>query len=340
MAKPSVAALPLGAWAFDFWWRRPTWRREGLALLPWVVAALAIPWITAAAQQNLGDGHTVAWFLTPLVAINSFGFYLIKVVAPYPLAVDYGLTPAMMLQHPYGVLVVAAAGLAAWRLRVSRWLALAALLLLPVLGFVPFAFQYISTVADHYMYLPMLAGAGLFATLAAHAKWGPAVLLILLAGVAQARTTVWQNDAVFFADMVAKNPSSFEGYVGLGDGLRQKNEWEQAANAYRNALRISPVNGLAILNLCLSLSTLGHDAEVVALLDPVFNQPLKLNSENTPYYANLYYYYATAQSHLGQNGAAYRYFCAALHLEKDNQVLRESVRQARAQATLEPECAP
>src|SRR5262249_59253756 len=82
--------------------------------------------------------------------------------------------------------------------------------LIPVLGFVPFDYQYFSNVADHYMYLAMLGPAVMLA-LGYRALPAPgralvhATLAVLLA-LTVVQTAYWADDATLYARIIAVNP--------------------------------------------------------------------------------------------------------------------------------------
>jgi tetratricopeptide (TPR) repeat protein len=105
-----------------------------------------------------------------------------------------------------------------------RWLAAAAAVsaaaLLPVLGLVPFHFQFFSTVADHYLYLAML-GPGLAAGWAVTRWPRPAgaaavVALALCAAGTAAQLRHWRDDQALFTHTLSVNPRSFAALNMLG----------------------------------------------------------------------------------------------------------------------------
>src|SRR5207248_102963 len=119
-----------------------------------------------AVQNSPSVLPTPAWE-RPLVAADALAFYLVKLVFPRDLVVAYGRTPDRVLSQPQvyvAWMLPAAVAAMIWLWRPGRrWLGAAALLVLaglgPTLGLVNFDFQYFSTVADHYLYLPMFGVA-------------------------------------------------------------------------------------------------------------------------------------------------------------------------------------
>src|SRR5205085_11402992 len=104
----------------------------------------------------------------------AIAFYIVKIFLPLRLGIDYGRAPNVALQHgwPYFTWILPVAiAVMLWLMR-KRWRAAAtaalvfAMALAPMLGLAMFDFQRYSTVADHYLYLPMLGAAIVVASLA------------------------------------------------------------------------------------------------------------------------------------------------------------------------------
>lgn len=166
LSKPSAMVMPLLAAAIDLWLLRRPLRRVALAVLPYAIVAIPVA-IIAKQVQSVAGVDTLPPWQRPLLAGGSLAFYLWKLVAPIGLAFDYGWRPTQ-IAHETGFRVMAVATLV---LAIGLWVArrrwpgvwtgavVFAAGLLPVLGFVPFAFQYHSTVGDHYAYPAMLGPA-------------------------------------------------------------------------------------------------------------------------------------------------------------------------------------
>ncbi len=242
LCKPQVAGVPL-AFAMCTWlMRRPPLRPRLPLLAAWVLMTLGAIVITTRAQSA---GAEVALATRPLVALDALGFYARLVVWPSALAADYGRTPVWLLAHRSAIwpgllvlaLVVSVSGWLARRSHhegrgVAAALAMIVLLLLPVLGLVPFGYQRISTVADHYLYLPLVGVAAWLAVMVARIgvaarsggnKAGLAIsavlgLALLLAGttLSARRTAVWAGgDEPFYRAMLAANTDSWSARVNL-----------------------------------------------------------------------------------------------------------------------------
>src|SRR5581483_9199213 len=165
---------------------------------------------------------------------------------------DYGRTPAAILSGtswrwnwavPVGLLVLAC--LSSDR---RKWLATGGVFvgaLLPVLGLVPFLHQDISTVADRYMYLPML-GVALAAGLWLERHWSRpmfAIGCLLLGSYAQLawqQTSFWRDDLALFERGVEVNPRSYVAQYMLGTALVRARRPQMAQDHFRAALAINP----------------------------------------------------------------------------------------------------
>src|SRR5205823_4067631 len=125
-----------------------------------VMMAAAWMYVTALAQPT-PEIRTPPMPDRFLIALNALGFYIIKLVCPIVLGIDYGQRPEVLLHRVLLVSAVATGVLVAIARR--RWLVAAALIfviaLLPTLGLKPFVFQWLSTVADRYAYLALLGVA-------------------------------------------------------------------------------------------------------------------------------------------------------------------------------------
>jgi tetratricopeptide (TPR) repeat protein len=188
-----------------------------------------------------------------LIAADALAFYLYKLILPIGLSVDYGRTPAVVLERGWAyytwlVPVGLAALLWAWRNRARYFITAAAVFvagLLPVLGLIPFGFQQISTVADRYVYLSMLGPA--LALAWALSKWTSkvtmAVVCIVLAALAslsavQARH--WHDDATLSQHALELNAKSWLAHYYAGIGSARTGAVDDAVRHFTAALAIKP----------------------------------------------------------------------------------------------------
>jgi Tfp pilus assembly protein PilF len=248
LAKPSVVTVPLMAAILAVALLQRNWRRVAVELSPWLLLALPLIVITKDVQPsgelnflpNLGQRF--------LVAGDAIAFYLGKILWPFGLGPDYGRSPQTVLASGWvylnGVWPYPVTALLIWRVR-RPWLVAGLLLfiaaLLPVLGFIPFMFQAISTVADRYLYLALLAPALLVGrTLCLYPGRRPAaiatILLILLALCGAEPLRAWHDSLTFNLRAVKLNPRSSLAYNNLGVAYKEQHRIPEAVTAFREAI--------------------------------------------------------------------------------------------------------
>jgi hypothetical protein len=279
LAKPTAIVVPLLALVIGRWMLLRPWRAIAIELWPWFVLTVPCAISTAAAQPAPWSTPLPVW-ARPGVAADSIAFYIFKVFLPINLTVDYGRRPETIVAKGFiywtWVLPLCAA---IWLfIARRRWpiIVAAALLfvipLLPTLGLKPFMFQYVSTAADHYLYLSML-GVALFAAWAASAvrpSVVAALLMLLLAGTLLLEPS-WQNTRTLFDRALTVNPDGFIACDMLGYDHHQAarrllqtgassqaiDELTTSARFYERGLRINPQYVPSRLNLAMVYRELG-----------------------------------------------------------------------------------
>ena len=281
LSKPSAMVMPLLAAAIDFWLLRRPLRRVVLAALPYAILAIPVA-IVAKQVQSVAGVVTLPPWQRPLLAGGSLAFYLWKLVAPVGLAFDSGWRPTQ-IAHETGFRVMAIAVLV---LAIGLWVArrrwpgvwtgavVFAAGLLPVLGFVPFAFQYHSTVGDHYAYLamlgPALAAACGLARLRRDAAQRAAVAVCAVAGAAWVVLCVvqlgyWSDPLTNLRRTLAIARCSALADTSLGHyyltGGRQ--DVAQAEQAFRAAIECNPDYVVARGNLVRIYASTGRTEDAL-----------------------------------------------------------------------------
>ncbi len=226
LCKPTAMVAPAMAVVIDVLiLRRRSRQVFGWTALWWMMGA-GIAVIAKVVQPGIGIA-TVSWYLRPLVALDALAFYVGKLVWPAHLAFDYGRTPLVALRHGWlyvtwmvPVMIVA---LGLWKR--SRFLIAGLLIFViglgPVLGLARFMFEYYSTVADHYLYLPMI-GTSIIVAWAMARFWRPwlgglaAATVLALAVRSYAQAGNWSDNQTLCSHAIALNPDSFGSYNNLG----------------------------------------------------------------------------------------------------------------------------
>jgi len=255
LAKPSSIMLLPMAIAMDRLLWGFTWKQIARRTWPMGVVALTGAVLTLWAQPRIHEGISIPW-QRPLIAFDAITFYLSKLIVPIHLVFDYGRRPAGIVTSGQiwwtWILPVIVTALLLWsgskRLQLAgAWFVLA---LLPVLGLVPFAFQSISTVADHYTY-PAMTGVAIFMASCLqrlNSNAGRAVIIAIAcmwAILSFHQTSTWRDDARFFAQATRVNPLSAPAWNGLA-GLRlREGRLDEALQAASRAINADPDHAAA-----------------------------------------------------------------------------------------------
>jgi tetratricopeptide (TPR) repeat protein len=275
LAKPSAMVVPLLAAVIDGLVLRRPWRRVAVDAGVWMLialplAALAAYWQTGSASAE----QQVSPWLRPLVASDAVAFYLAKIVWPARLGLDYGRSPAAALGKGLlywtwiiPALAAAAAVVLARRRRSLLPLAVIVLFIMalaPVSGLAPSDFQYYSTVADHYLYLPMLAvalaAAGVMSSRerSRPALMVAAIIVIVLALRTGMQMNIWCDTRTLFAHARTINPTSVAAYINLAVDAGEHDRPEDAVRLARLALELRPNNVQALTTLGAQEARLGR----------------------------------------------------------------------------------
>lgn len=266
LSKPTAVVVPVlaGLLAWGFHGRQT--RRQIFSLAPWALLAVVVAVVTKGEQpDNLV--HTVPGLFGRFgVAGDAAMFYLVKLVLPLGLAIDYGHTPAAVLASPWSSLtwmVPIALLVVAWRLRRRGPYFIASLMffaaLLPVMGFIPFEFQNVSTVADRYAYLALLGPAVALAFLVDRHQGFvlniAVVALLLTFAVGSFRQVgVWRNDEALFTRAVLMHPDSHSGLVNLSlvrlnQASGDASQLKQVELLLNHALEVAPTAKVQVEDL-------------------------------------------------------------------------------------------
>lgn len=272
LAKPSgIVILPMLA-LWHVVWLGMRYRVLAGWLACAVLPTMVVMALASGEQADSYPALLVSPVERPLVALDSWGFYLRKLVWPFHLGPDYGRMPQLVVDLPHALAAVAtlAAGFAlvACAAGVRRavlaggWFLLSTL---PVVGLVPFRFQEYSTVADRYVYLGLLGPAWLVAwwlsqPSRARLRWSVALpVLVGLAVLTTRQLRVWRNDHTLGTQALAVNPDSVLGPTWLA--MEEKISWllsnrdsddrrrAEELRWWHQAAAVRPVRPVALYNL-------------------------------------------------------------------------------------------
>jgi tetratricopeptide (TPR) repeat protein len=320
LSKPTAVVVPLIACVLIFQMARQRRLKTVAALLPWFLLAAVFSFIAHGVQK----APAPPILHRPVIALDAIGFYAVKFVAPFRLTVDYARTPARVMSGG-NWLPTSATALAALALLfifrrqrlVVAGLLIALLALLPLLGFVPFAFQRYSTVADHFLYLPMLGGAlavgSIVALLDRRRQIGAVLLFVIALGaLASWQLETWRDTRALAGHILALDPLSTVGNKIVAAEFSRLGEPGRAVPYYVAALVRNPNDADLHFNLGNALLHLRRFDEAILEYQRTLNLPsdnLKLDAMN-----NLGSAYAGA----GRPDLAADEFNQVLRIQHDN----------------------
>lgn len=240
-AKPSAIMVPLALLALDLLILRRSLQQ---ALIATAILMLAILPLAVIARSIQPAANVDSPLLTrPLIAMDTVGFYVAQLVFPSTISADYARYPRFVLEHwavpPYFALGIGLLALAVVMYRrrplVSAAIAILLVALLPVLGLTTFQFEWFSTVADRYLYLPLGLALPLVIAAINPKPLGLAACVVCLLALA-ARATfalpVWQDDFTFATHQIKCMPDSSVGHRLLGDYYHRQNDDAEAEKHY------------------------------------------------------------------------------------------------------------
>jgi Tfp pilus assembly protein PilF len=263
LCKPTAVTLPALAAILAVGLERRRWRDVFCAIGPWMLLAIPFALLTKLAQPSSQADIAIPLWQRCLVAADALSFYLYKLLLPLRLCVDYGRTPSTVREQGWlwwTWLVPVAATVVAFTLRkrlpvVGIGLLLMLAALLPVLGFVPFHFQRFSTVADHYLYLVLLAPALVAAVfLERHPtrilQFIAVAVLLALSVRSFMQIGTWRDTGRLFEHTLAVNDRSYLAHSNLSGWILQtKQRPDIALEHSRKAVELSPTYSDGWLNL-------------------------------------------------------------------------------------------
>jgi tetratricopeptide (TPR) repeat protein len=250
MAKPMLVTLPVLLLVLDWW---PLGRGPRIIeKLPLFMLSGLCGAATLWAQRQGGAVADVGGLPPAMRLANaavSYVRYLWKMVWPVDLAVFYPFPfrgiPAWMVAASVVALVGISALVFAAR-RERPWLAAGwcwyVVTLLPVIGIVQVGMQ---SMADRYMYVPMIGPLIAIVWESARLNWpvatAAAVLVAIGCGILSWRQIpVWKDGLTLFSHALAVTGDNFVAHDNLGVELDRRGRAEEALAHYRETLRIKP----------------------------------------------------------------------------------------------------
>lgn len=350
LVHPTIATLPLVYIWLDFVIYKKDFKsiffKNGIYFLLLISAVLAHktlnPEITVEAEQPI--------YLKIAVALNALFEYQLKALFPTSYSFDYMTSPTdilngMRMELAPKVKVVASCFMI-WGLVLSvkkiqtRFLhysaSLLTLLVLVNLGFVGYAFQNISTIADRFLYFPLI-GFSLFISflylLAIKYFKGEkkrifpvfigCYLLFFLLSTIQ-RTYQWRSSEILLKESISTGKESYPLHISLGVFYLNNKNYEKAIENFKQAYQLSLSDKLkdkittseSLSHLFKAYYLSGDKEEGLILIQKLEGKMLNL----TPDLAMSLAQYLVS---VNQWNSAKHYVDLALMIEPNAQVLKE-----------------
>ena len=289
--KPlAVVFLPLSILLQWYGLKRPFWQTM-MQHLPWLVVLLMVLYMTWQGHR-LGVIPESEILLRPLIWMDALIFYLQKLIFPLELAATYARTPAYVLSqawiHSLWLCLVCLCAWLIWSYQrpilffTSAWFLIG---FLPASGLIPFAFQNYSTVADRYMYIPMI---GVCLLLLVGFNWlherfqrislFPVGLLVIALAYQtyNVQLPTWRNMKTLWSHTVEVTPNAPQAWHDLGLVYRLEGNDQAAEVAFKKSLFAD----LKYADSYLALAELYRDQNKPGLALDYYNQAL----QNKPTY--------------------------------------------------------
>ena len=275
MSKPMLVTLPFVLLLLDYWplkriasgsastHRVPRWLSDKI---PFLLAAIASSYITFITQRSGGamrSLESLTFFQRATNALVSYGRYLLNEIWPNNLSVFYPHPGNWPLAIVLCVLLplIAITGLAlysrkAWPFLLVGWLWYLGTLT-PVLGLIQVGRQ---AMADRYTYFPIIGIAlaivwGLCALLEARhqsPQWlalTGSITIVFLALATRHQVAYWKNSETLLNHAIEVTQGNYLAYNNLGTALQRQNRTDEAAAAFRQAIKFYPADAEAHVNL-------------------------------------------------------------------------------------------
>ncbi len=281
LAKSLTATLPCALLVIAWWRRGRLTRADWMPMVPWFVAGAAFGILTGWVEYHYMGAQGAHFDLNllerGLLAGRILWFYPTKLVWPDLIFIyerwKIDATAWWQWLYPLAAIVFVAW---LWKLGKRNRGPLAASLfyggsLFPTGGFFNvYAFKF-SYVADHWHYLPslgylVLAAAGIVtlgARYAAAVRPVVIVLLVLLGGLTWHQTLGYRDMETFYRTILAKNRDCSLAHNNLGLLLRDDGRLDEAAQHFREMLRIDPQDADATGKLAVTYTRLGRPDEAI-----------------------------------------------------------------------------
>lgn len=260
LCKPSQVVIP-ALCALMLYHKESKFSLQRLTVfIPHGVVLSAYLLLANVSQGAEGTFKPVPLALRPLIAGDAINFYASKIILPIDLAVDYA-------RHPYAVinnkgalvlsfltLVILAVSLVATLVTNKPWLKKTTVVcgmfvvsLVPVLGLVPFGYQFFSTVCDRYAYLAVIAPAWALASMTQGVgarrraiQIITTLYLLTLSFATAHQIEYWHDETTLFQHSLEVQADGAVALIGRSNELAKKGDWRSTLPLLERASQALP----------------------------------------------------------------------------------------------------
>lgn len=279
-------------------------------LILWLGMTLPIIFMAKFSEQEIPLGYVAPFYSRVLMALDAIAFYLYNLILPLNLGIDYGRTPARVVENGWlyysWIFPLLLTGFFLFLKDRRRWLIILGLFVVgvfPTLGLVPHGYQVFSTVADRFLYLSMIAPALALSWL--FLRGGKIVVPVICAAVVIIYSAVgiiqakyWAGNLALFRHALTVNPASYMAHYNLGLTMAGEGSPDAAIDHYQRAIEIKPDYGRAHNNLGAILTEQGEYLSAISHYAEAF----RLEPGNGRAFINLYSAHNDLASRLAARG--------------------------------------
>jgi len=270
LVHPTIGTLPFIYLWFDLFF----FKRELKAVLYknsiYIVILLIAVLLQKTYTPQLATGSDESFYVKGVTLLVSFFEYLKRTIIPWNYSFDYMMSPMDIIEKvkfSFSAKVKAIIScLIIWGIILSAQkkkfhffyysLTIFLLLLLVNLGLVGYAFQNISTVADRFLYFPLIGISllGAFLYLQVASKFSSykrlfqsfgLIYFLFLFSLTVYRTALWSSNSSLLASSVESGYKSYPLQLSLGTSYLREKEYDKAIASFKQAYRLTIDNDLS-----------------------------------------------------------------------------------------------
>jgi tetratricopeptide (TPR) repeat protein len=298
LSKPAGVVFPVIALLLDFLFYKKSLKEIINVNLLFILLTVPIIIISVLTESAAIVKFEAPLLARPIVFLDTISFYILKIVAPFKLAASYGNTPQSLMSNSdwiFGSIgaIVILGFIFSISKKYSKLLLLAFFIViagyLPVSGLLSFYYQYMSTTADRYMYIPMLGASLAFTVVITKfksknsANFFAAAILIICVVLTLIHLPVWKDEMSLWTNTIDNYPEkSAHPYSGRGLLFMNDKRLKEASSDFDKAIELDSTHWQALYNRGNVYLDIGNYAKAAEDL----SRSIKFNPGNIDAYTN------------------------------------------------------